>query len=55
MDYSPSSVLVALVVGAGYFFLRYNLSNLVQIWTKDANLKTRKNFFPHDLDPKVKG
>jgi len=48
-------VVVLVVVGAGYVFLRDGLSDLVQIWTKDANPKTRKNYFSHELDPKVKG
>jgi len=55
MDYSPSSVLVVLVVvGAGYVFLRVGWSDLVQIWTKDATLKTRKILFFHDLDHRSK-
>jgi len=49
MDYSPTSVLVVVlvvvVVGAGYVFLRDGWFDLVQIWTKDATPKTRKNFF----------
>jgi len=62
MDYSHSSVLLVVdvvvvldVVGAGYFFLKDGLSDLVQIWTKDATPKTIKISFSHDLDPKVKG
>jgi len=41
---SPSSVLVVLlvvVVGAGYVFLRDGWSDLIQIWTKDATPKIR--------------
>jgi len=57
MDYSHCSALVVvlIVVGAGYVFLRdKNWSVIVQIWTKDTAPKARK-IFSHDLDPKVKG